>query len=154
MLAHKGTHEARVAVQAAAGRPVAFDAAAVPAVVFTDPEVAWTGWTESRAREEGVEVRVVRYPWTASGRATAVGRTDGFTKLIVEPHSERLLGVGISGVGAGELIAEGTLAVEMGATVRDLARTIHPHPTLSETLMEAADSYFGQSVHHPARKTD
>lgn len=154
MLAHRATHEARVAVEAAAGQPAALEMAAIPAVVFTDPEIAWTGLTEGRAREEGIDLRVLRFPWKASGRATTVGRTEGFTKLLVDPRSERILGAGITGVGAAELIAEATLAVEMGANTRDLARTIHPHPTLSETLMECADSFFGRSVHQTSLKSD
>ncbi|MEX2579427.1 MAG: dihydrolipoyl dehydrogenase [Verrucomicrobiales bacterium] len=152
MLAHVATHEARVAIEAAAGRPTAFDPAAVPAVVFTDPEIAWAGLTEGTAKEAGIDVEVARFPWVASGRARSMGRTDGVTKLVVDPRTDRILGVGVAGSGAGELIGEGALAVEMGARVEDLARTIHPHPTLSETLMEAADVYFGQSVHYQNNK--
>lgn len=148
MLAHVATHEARVAVEAAAGRPTSFEPSAIPAVVFTDPEIAWAGLTEDRARGEGIDIEVARFPWKASGRARSVGRTDGVTKLIIDPRSERILGVGVSGSGAGELIGEGALAIEMGARVEDLARTIHPHPTLSETLMEAADVFSGVSVHY------
>ncbi len=152
MLAHKATHEARVAVEALAGKPVAWDPAAIPAVVYTDPEVAWCGLTESEASTRGIDIQVTRFPWTASGRATTMGRPRGVTKLIVEPGTERILGVGIAGRGAGELIAEGTLAVEMGARLDDLRLTIHPHPTLSETLMEAAEVFFNDSPHYIAKR--
>ena len=147
MLAHKASHEARVAVEAAIGGTAVFAPAAIPAVVFTDPELAWCGLTEQQARSEGRAVDVARFPWAASGRSITLDRTDGVTKLIVDPGSERVLGVGIVGAGAGELIAEGVLAIEMGATVSDLKLTIHPHPTLSETLMESAEVFFGQSTH-------
>jgi dihydrolipoamide dehydrogenase len=147
MLAHKASHEGRVAVETIAGRKAAFDPAAIPAVVFTDPEVAWCGLTESAAREAGRAVTVARFPWAASGRAKTLGRDDGMTKLVLDPETERILGVGIVGPGAGELIAEGVLAVEMAALASDLKLTIHPHPTLSETLMEAAEVFFGQSTH-------
>lgn len=152
MLAHKATHEARVAIEAMAGEPVAWEPAAIPAVVYTDPELAWCGLTESDARTRGVEIETVRFPWTASGRATTLGGEPGVTKLVLEPGTERILGVGIVGRGAGELIAEGTLAVEMGARLDDLRLTIHPHPTLSETLMEAAETFFGLSPHYMARR--
>ena len=153
MLAHKASHEGRIAVEAIAGRKVAFEPAAVPAVVFTDPEVAWCGLTEREARRRGQEIVVSRFPWAASGRARTLGLEDGVTKLVIDPASERILGVGITGAGAGELIAEGVLAVEMAAVVSDLKLTIHPHPTRSETLMEAAEAFFGQSthVHRPRR---
>ena len=147
MLAHKASHEGRTAVEAIAGHKVAFEPAAIPAVVFTDPEIAWCGWTEDEAKARGRAVEVARFPWAASGRALTLGRDDGLTKLVLEPGTGRVLGVGIVGPGAGELIAEGVLAVEMGATARDLALTIHPHPTLSETVMEAAEVFFGQSTH-------
>jgi len=147
MLAHKASHEGRVAAEVVSGRNTAFEPRAIPAVVFTDPEIAWCGLTERLAREENRRVKVARFPWAASGRAKTIGRSDGFTKLVIDPASERVLGVGIVGPGAGELIAEGTLAVEMGATARDVALTIHPHPTLSETMMEAAEVFFGQSTH-------
>jgi dihydrolipoamide dehydrogenase len=148
MLAHKASHEGRTAVDAIAGdRNVAFEPAAIPAVVFTDPEVAWCGLTETDAEKQGRKVAVARFPWGASGRAITLGRTDGSTKLVLDPESERVLGVGIVGPGAGELIAEGVLAVEMGATARDMAMTIHPHPTLTETLMEAAEVFFGTATH-------
>jgi dihydrolipoamide dehydrogenase len=120
---------------------------AIPAVVFTDPEIAWCGLTEREARETNRNITVARFPWAASGKVKTLGRGDGFTKLLIDPSNERVLGVGIVGPGAGELIAEGVLAVEMGATARDVAMTIHPHPTLSETLMEAAEAFFGDSTH-------
>ena len=147
MLAHKASHEARVAVETIAGHKVAFEPLAIPAVVFTDPEIAWTGLTENQAKERGIKYEVAKFPWAASGRATTLDRSDGVTKLIIEPETERILGIGICGPGAGELIAEGTLAIEMGANATDLKLTIHPHPTLSETVMEAAEVFFGQSTH-------
>jgi dihydrolipoamide dehydrogenase len=146
-LAHKATHEGRVAVEAMAGIPASFQPAAIPAVVFTDPEVAWAGVTEVEAVNRGLSHRVVKFPWQASGRALTLGRNSGLTKLIVDPKSNRVLGVGIVGYGAGDLISEAVLAIEMGATAQDLALTIHPHPTTSETLMEAADLFFGHSAH-------
>lgn len=154
MLAHKASHEARVAVKAIAGEKVAFDPAAIPAVVFTDPEVAWCGLTETEAKATGQEITVARFPWGASGRARTIDREDGLTKLILDPKTERVLGMGIVGAGAGELIAEGVLAVEMAALAGDLKMTIHPHPTLSETVMESAEVFFGQSTHiyRPARR--
>jgi dihydrolipoamide dehydrogenase len=147
MLAHKASHEARVAVEAMLGRLGIFEPRAIPAVVFTDPELAWTGLTETEARQQNRAIEVAKYPWAASGRAATVDRPDGLTKLIIDPETERVLGVGIVGSGAGELISEGTLAIEMGALAADLGLTIHPHPTLSETIMEAADVFFGESVH-------
>ncbi len=152
MLAHKATYEAQVAASAIAGQTATFDAQAIPAVVFTDPEIAWCGLTESEARESGQPHNVTTFPWAASGRATTLGRNDGLTKLILEPTTERVLGVGITGRGAGELIAEGVLAVEMGARADDLRLSIHPHPTTSETLMEAAEVFFNTSPHYIARK--
>ena len=152
MLAHKASHEARTAVEAVAGHKTQFAPAAIPAVVFTDPEVAWCGLTEAQARDEGRTVQVCRFPWAASGRAVTLDRPAGVTKLVVDPASEQILGVGIAGSGAGELIAEGVVAIEMGATVSDLRLCIHPHPTLSETLMESAEVFFGQSTHVYRRK--
>jgi dihydrolipoamide dehydrogenase len=149
MLAHKAIAEGLVAAEAIAGHPAAFEPLAVPAVVFTDPEVAWCGLTEADARARGVEVRTVKVSWTASGRAVAMGRTDGLTKLVFEAASGRLLGVGLVGVHAGDLLAEGALAVEMGALAEDLAGTIHTHPTLSETLAEAAELFLGHPIHLP-----
>ncbi|HYE92659.1 MAG TPA: dihydrolipoyl dehydrogenase, partial [Terriglobales bacterium] len=142
MLAHRASRQGRVAAEVIAGRPSAFDSVAIPAVVFTDPEVAWCGLTEAQAARENRPVKVAKFQWAASGRATTLGRADGLTKLIVDPESGRLLGVGITGPGAGELIAEGTLAVEAALLAEDLALTIHAHPTLSESLMEAAESLF------------
>lgn len=147
LLAHKAAAEARVAVETISGRTSAYDPYAVPAVEYTDPEIAWTGLTERQAREEGREVEVGRFPWSASGRAATLGRSDGLTKLIFEPGSHRVLGGAIVGSGAGELISEITLAVEMGAVAEDLSSTIHPHPTLSETVMEAAEDLYGLSTH-------
>ncbi len=152
MLAHKASKEARIAVEVILGEDSAFENVVIPAVVFTDPEVAWCGLTETEAKAKGIEVTVAKFPWAASGRALTFDRTDGLTKLIVDPKTERVLGVGIVGHGAGELIAEGVLAVEMGATVQDLALAVHPHPTLSETLMEAAEVFFGHATHTYTRK--
>jgi len=148
MLAHKATREAKVAVATLLGEPSEFDNRGIPAVVFTDPEIAWVGLTETEAEKKGTKVKVARFPWGASGRAQTLDRTDGLTKLICDPETERVLGVGIVGPGAGELIADGTLAVEMGAVARDLADTIHAHPTLSETLMESGEAVFGQATHY------
>jgi dihydrolipoamide dehydrogenase len=146
MLAHKASHEGRTAVEHIAGHKVAFEPNAIPAVVFTDPEIAWTGLTETQAEKEGREIKVAKFPWAASGRATTLDRTEGMTKLILDASSERVLGVGIVGAGAGELIAEGTLAIEMAALAKDVALTIHPHPTLSETVMQSAEVFFGTST--------
>jgi len=147
MLAHKASHEARVAIDAMAGRKAVFEPLAIPAVVFTEPEIAWCGLTETQASERGLEVDVAKFPWGALSRAITVDRPDGVTKLVLDRRSGRVLGVGIAGSGAGELIAEGVLAVEMGATAEDMRLTIHPHPTLSESLMESAEVFFGQSTH-------
>ena len=154
MLAHKASHEARVAVEAIAGHKAVFEPQAIPAVVFTDPEIAWCGLTEAQAQAEGVEFEVAKFPWGALSRAITVDRPEGLTKLIVEKGTGRILGVGLAGSGAGELIAEGALAIEMGATAEDLKLVIHPHPTLSESLMESAEVFFGQSTHvfKPRRK--
>jgi dihydrolipoamide dehydrogenase len=147
MLAHKASHEGRIAVEAIAGERVAFEPLAIPAVVFTDPELAWCGLTEAEAQKQGRKVTVAKFPWGASGRAVTIDRSDGLTKLILDPETERILGVGLVGPGAGELIAEGVLAVEMGANATDLKMSIHPHPTLSETLMESAEVFFGHATH-------
>jgi dihydrolipoamide dehydrogenase len=154
MLAHKASHEARVAVEVIAGHKAVFEPQAIPAVVFTDPEIAWCGMTEAQAQAAGIEFEVAKFPWGALSRAITVDRPDGLTKLILEAKTGRILGVGIAGSGAGELIAEGVLAIEMGATAEDLKLVIHPHPTLSESLMEAAEVFFGQSTHvyKPRRK--
>jgi dihydrolipoamide dehydrogenase len=154
MLAHKASHEARVAVEVIAGHKAAFEPQAIPAVVFTDPEIAWAGLTEAEAEKQGKTVEVARFSWGASGRAIAIDRTDGMTKLLIDPSTERVLGVGIVGSGAGELIAEGVLAIEMGATASDVKLSIHPHPTLTETLMEGAEVFFGTATHvfKPKRK--
>jgi len=155
MLAHKASHEARVAVETAMGHTAAFEPQAIPAVVFTDPEVAWCGLTESEAQQQGRKVEVAKFSWGALSRAITLDRPDGLTKLIIDPGTERILGVGLAGTGAGDLIAEGVLAVEMGALATDLKLSIHPHPTLSESVMEAAEIFFGQSTHvyKPKRKS-
>jgi dihydrolipoamide dehydrogenase len=154
MLAHKATHEGRVAAEVVAGKPVAFDRLAIPAVVFTDPEIAWCGLTEEQAKKEERRYEAAIYPWAASGRAIAIGRTEGLTKILVDPDTERILGVGIVGPGAGELIAEAVLAIEMGCEVTDLTETIHTHPTLSETLMNAGEVFLGTAteIYKPKRK--
>ena len=154
MLAHKASHEARVAVEAIAGHKAVFEPQAIPAVVFTDPEIAWCGLTEAQAQAEGIEFEVAKFPWGALSRAITVDRPEGLTKLILEKSTGRVLGVGIAGSGAGELIAEGALAIEMGASAEDMKLVIHPHPTLSESLMESAEVFFGQSTHvyKPKRK--
>lgn len=152
LLAHKATKEARVAVEVITGESSTFEHIIIPAVVFTDPEIAWCGLTEHDAREKNIPVEVVRFPWSASGRALSFDRTDGMTKLVIDPETERLLGVGIVGAGAGELISEGVLAIEMGATARDLAESVHPHPTLSETIAEAAEAFYGTATHTVSRR--
>jgi dihydrolipoamide dehydrogenase len=152
MLAHKAMHEGQVAVDAILGEPAVWQPAAIPAVVFTDPEIAWCGLTETQARTRGIDVEVTRYPWTASGRAMTMGRTDGHTKLILEPGTDRILGMAIVGHGAGEMIAEGVLAEEMGARAEDLKQIIHPHPTLTETVMESAELLTNTSAHYIARR--
>jgi dihydrolipoamide dehydrogenase len=152
LLAHKAAKEAHVAVEVITGEKSAFENIIIPAVVFTDPELAWCGLTEAEAKAAGKEVHVVRYPWSASGRALSFDRTDGLTKLIIDPATERVLGVGIVGAGAGELISEGVMAIEMGATVKDVAESVHPHPTLSETIFEAAEMYYGESANIYSKK--
>ena len=147
MLAHKASHEGIVAVEAILGKKTEFEPQAIPAVVFTDPEIAWAGITENEAKAKDIPIKVSRFAWTASGRAMSLERTEGITKLICDPDSGRILGVGIAGVGAGEMIAEGTLAIEMGATAEDLKLTIHAHPTLSETMMEAGEAFYGNAIH-------
>jgi dihydrolipoamide dehydrogenase len=147
MLAHKASHEGRVAAEVIAGEKSAFAPRAIPAVVFTDPEIAWAGLTETQAQKAGRPVTIAKFPWAASGRALTLDRLDGLTKLVVDPSTERILGVGLVGPNAGELIAEGVLAIEMGANVTDLKLSIHPHPTLTETLMESAEVFFGQATH-------
>jgi len=149
MLAHKASHEARIAIDGLKGKGggAFFEDTVIPAVVFTDPEIAWCGLTESEARKKNLKFEVAKFPWRASGRAHTLGRTEGSTKLILQPESKRVLGVGIVGYGAGELIAEGVLAINMGAKAEDLSHCIHPHPTLSETIMESADVFLGTATH-------
>jgi dihydrolipoamide dehydrogenase len=152
LLAHRASKEAKIAVEAMLGEASAFENIVIPAVVYTHPEVAWCGLTENEAKQKGIEVKVAKFLWGASGRALTLDRPDGLTKLIIEPESERILGIGIVGAGAGDLISEGVLAVEMGATARDIAESVHPHPTLSETLMEAAESFYGTATHMISRR--
>jgi len=147
MLAHKASSDAHQVVEAISGQSPSQGKGTMPAVVFTDPEIAWCGLTETECLEKGRAVNISKFPWGASGRAQTFGRPDGLTKLILEPESDRILGVGIVGTGAGELIAEAVLAIEMDATAKDLASAIHPHPTLSETLKEAAEAWLGKSPH-------
>lgn len=153
MLAHKASYEGKIAVEVIKGQNSTFDAQAIPAVVFTDPELAWAGITERQAKEQGIDVEIAVYPWGASGRAQAMGRPDGLTKMIIEPGTDRVLGVGIVGSGAGELIGEATLAIEMGAVVHDMTECIHPHPTMSETLPHAGDAHHGVAteIYRPRR---
>jgi len=154
MLAHKASHEGKVAAEVLAGEPATFEPQAIPAVVFTDPEIAWAGLTGEEAKRTGREVNVAQYPWQASGRAIAIGRTEGMTKWLIDPVSDRVLGCGIVGSGAGELIAEAVVAIEMGCTVRDVADSIHPHPTLSETVAFAGEVYLGTAteVYRPKKR--
>jgi dihydrolipoamide dehydrogenase len=155
MLAHKASHEARVAVEVILGRAAQFDKLCIPAVVFTDPEVAWAGLTEEQAKREGRAYELAVYPWAASGKAVALGRTEGLTKWLVDPQTQRVLGCGIVGPSAGDLISEAALAIEMGCEIRDVTETVHPHPTLSETLMNAGEAFFGTAteIYKPKRKT-
>jgi len=155
MLAHRASHQGKVAVEALHGEPAMFAPRAIPAVVFTDPEIAWAGLTEHEAKAAGRTVEISRYPWAASGRAQALGRTEGLTKLLVDPETERVLGVGLVGPGAGELVAEGALAIEMGCSARDLAETIHPHPTLGETVAFSAENHYGLAteIYRPRSET-
>lgn len=153
MLAHKASHQGRAAVESLCGENSHFSERTIPAVVFTDPEIAWCGLTETKAKELSVNIKIAKFPWGASGRASTLGRNDGQTKLIIDPETEQVLGVGIVGAGAGELISEALLAVEMGALAKDLSKVVHPHPTLSETIMEAADVFYGASVHVNNRRT-
>jgi dihydrolipoamide dehydrogenase len=142
MLAHKAYAEANVAAEVIAGRKAVFDPRAIPAVVFTDPEIAWCGLTETEAREQKIKIKTAKMPWRSNGRTLTLGRDDGMTKLIIDPDTDRLLGVAVAGPGAGELIAEGVLALEMAAVSEDLRKSIHPHPTLSETIYETAEMLF------------
>jgi dihydrolipoamide dehydrogenase len=153
LLAHRAAKQARIAVDAILGETSAFDNVVIPAVVYTDPEIAWCGLSETEAKEKGIEVKTAKFLWGASGRALTLDRPDGMTKLVIDPESERILGVAIVGCGAAELISEGVVAIEMGATVRDIAESVHPHPTLSETLMEAAEAFYGVATHTLTRKS-
>jgi dihydrolipoamide dehydrogenase len=152
MLAHKASHEGKVAAEVIAGHDVAFDVRSIPSVAYTDPEVAWAGMTETRARDEGIEVETAVFPWAASGRALGTGRSEGLTKLVVEPNTRRLLGAGICGINAGELIAELVHALEMGADAEALALTVHPHPTLSESVGMAAEVATGTITDLPPKR--
>ncbi|PSH03693.1 MAG: dihydrolipoyl dehydrogenase [Acidobacteria bacterium] len=154
MLAHKAAHEGRTAMEHIAGHKVEFAPYAIPAVVFTDPEIAWAGLTQTEAQEKGMDVEVVKFPWGASGRAVTLDRTEGLTKLLIDKKTERVLGGAIVGPGAGDMIAEIVHAIEMAATAYDLGHTIHPHPTLSETIMEASEIFYGTStdLYRPKRK--
>jgi dihydrolipoamide dehydrogenase len=152
LLAHKAHKEARIAMENINGEDTVFENVIIPAVVFTDPELAWCGLTEAEAKEKGVKYEVAKFPWSASGRALSFDRTDGVTKMLIDPDTDRILGVGICGAGAGELIAEATLGMEMGATAEDIALTVHAHPTLSETLMECAEAFYGHATHTIAKK--
>jgi dihydrolipoamide dehydrogenase len=147
MLAHKATREGKVAAEVIAGQPSAFDARAIPAVVYTDPQIAWCGVTEEQARKDNIKIDVQRFPWKFSGRATTMGAPEGLTKIIIDPDTQRILGVGISGRNTEGLISEGVLAIEMGALAEDMALSIHPHPTLSETEGEAAEIFLGSATH-------
>lgn len=154
MLAHKASYEGKIAAEAIAGQKAVYDPKAIPAVVYTDPEIAWCGLTETEAKAQDMKIKVAKFPWAASGRAATLNRSDGLTKLIFDPETERVLGVGIVGKHAGDMIPEAALAVEMAAVAKDVSLTIHPHPTLSETLMEAAEVLYGEATHiyRPKRK--
>jgi dihydrolipoamide dehydrogenase len=151
-LAHKATAEARVAVEVLLGEPAVWDPRCIPAVIFTDPEIAWAGLTEKEAVEKNIPFEAFKFPWAASGRAVALNITNGLTKMLVDPATKRVIGVGIVGTGAGEMISEGVLAIEMGAVARDVLESIHPHPTLSETIMESAEMAYGNAVHFAGKK--
>jgi dihydrolipoamide dehydrogenase len=143
MLAHKATHEGHVAAEAAAGQKSYFDARVIPSVAYTDPEIAWVGVTEDEAKEKGIKLQKALFPWAASGRAIANGRDEGFTKLLFDAQTQRIVGSGIVGTRAGDLISELALAIEMGANAVDIGKTIHPHPTLSESIGLAAEAFEG-----------
>jgi dihydrolipoamide dehydrogenase len=152
MLAHKAVHEGHVAAEAAAGHKAHFDARVIPSVAYTDPEIAWVGLTEDEARKNGTKVGVAKFPWAASGRAIANARDEGFTKLVFEADSHRIVGGGIVGTGAGDLISEIALAIEMGADATDIGKTIHPHPTLSESVGMAAEAFEGVCTDLPPQR--
>ncbi len=154
MLAHKATYEGVVAAEVIAGEDVSYDAQSIPSVAYTDPEIAWTGLTETAAKEEGTDFEVAKFSWQASARALGSARPDGLTKLLIDPESRRIIGAGITGINAGELIAELVLAIEMGANATDVGLTVHPHPTLSETVTFAAEVAEGvvTDIYAPKRK--
>lgn len=152
MLAHKAASDAKAAIRAIDGDGPEHPAPVIPAVIFTDPEIAWCGLTEYGARAQNIQAQVVKFPWTASGRAVTMDRTDGVTKLLIDPATEKILGAGIAGKGAGELIAEAALAIEKGFKAGDLGNVVHPHPTLSETLMECAEMFYGRATYAYSRK--
>lgn len=152
LLAHKAMHEGKIAADVIAGEPAAYDVRCIPSVVYTDPQIAWCGLTEAEAAEQGREVAIGKFPWTASGRAVTMGETSGLTKLVFDAETERLLGAGIVGREAESMISESALAIEMGAVAQDLALTVHPHPTLSETQAEAAEAYLGLATHIKSRR--
>lgn len=154
MLAHKASHEAKIAINFLVHDKIDSNTSVIPAVVFTDPEIAWAGLTETEAKAQSKIISIAKFPWGASGRAQTLGRGEGLTKLIIDPESEKIIGVGITGSGAGELIAEGVLAIETGAKAKDIASSVHPHPTLSETLMEAAEVFYGTATHIYKRKRE
>ena len=155
MLAHKATHEGKVAAEVICGLPAAFDAKAIPAVIFTDPEIAWVGITETEAKEQSIPYEKGEFPWAASGKSLALGRNEGRTKIIFDKETKRTIGVGIVGPNAGDLISEGALAIEMGADAEDISLTVHPHPTLGETFANAAEVFEGTvtDLYIPKKKT-
>jgi dihydrolipoamide dehydrogenase len=153
LLAHKATYEGKIAAEVIAGKSSGFDATAIPAVVYTDPQIAWCGITENQAKKVGRPIKIERFPWRASGRALSMGLDEGITKIIADPENNRIIGVGVVGRDAESLIAEGMLAIEMGALVSDLALTMHPHPTLSETEAEAAEIFLGGATHVLSKST-
>jgi dihydrolipoamide dehydrogenase len=155
MLAHKATHEGKVAAEVCAGENSAFDAKVIPSVAYTDPEIAWVGLTETQAKAEGIDYEVAKFPWAASGRSLGMGRDEGFSKLLVEPKTHKILGAGIVGPNAGDLIAEVGFAIEMGADAHDIGLTVHPHPTLSETVAFAAEAAVGSltDLYIPKKKS-
>ena len=153
MLAHKASREGKVAAEVVAGQPSAFDVRAIPAIIYTDPQIAWCGLTEDQAKEKNIDVKILRVPWKFSGRAHTMGAAQGLTKIVVNKESGRIAGVGRVGRETEGLVSEGSLAVEMGALAEDMALSLHPHPTLSETEGEAAELYLGSSTHIISKKS-